>query len=334
MLNARFLAALGVAIILLIGLGYFFYGLQPTLAVETQQNFKIEKGDSFREIGARLSQKSLIKSISVFKIYSILTGKATKFKPGKYNLEGDMSVPEIVGTLSVGGNNEIKVTIPEGSSIADIDKILFEKGVIKKEDQVEDFAIDSLSKDFSFLRNMSSLEGFLFPDTYRFHLDSNPEKVVRVMLKNFEEKAWKKLEDKDNWYDDLILASFLEKEVPEYEDRQIVAGILMKRLNNGMPLQVDATISYVKCDGAFLDCDKSNLKVVNEDLDRVSSPYNTYKRKGWTPTPISNPGLEAIKAAINPKPSPYWYYLSAKEDGETIFSKTLEEHNINRYNHL
>lgn len=341
MLDARFMVALGLAIVLLLGLGYFFYSLQPTFAKDTPIEFKISKGESFRSIGARLSQHSLIKSISVFKFYSFLTGRATRFQPGIYELGYGMSVPQIVSHISTGGENEVRVTIPEGSTVKDIDYLLSKAGVLKEGD-LENYNIDSLNEKYVFLNHtfnefsvdMSILEGFLFPDTYRFNVDENPEKVVEVMLDNFEEKAWSLLKNRDNWYEDLILASFLEREIPSYEDRRIVAGILTKRNGSGIPLQIDATISYVKCNGAFLGCNKSDLNVVNNDLKTVSSPFNTYMKKGWTPTPISNPGEEAIKASINPKQSPYWYYLSAKDTGETIFSRTLQEHNLNRQRYL
>ena len=333
MLNTRFMVALGVVIILLIGLGCFFYGLQPTLTESAPVEFKIVKSESFRSIGARLSQQSLIRSIGVFKLYSLLVGRAGKFQPGIYEIGSEMSVPRIVGKLTVGGANEIRVTIPEGLTVKDIDTLLVETGVFK-EAQIKNYAINSLGERYPFLKQMNSLEGFLFPDTYRFDIDSEPKEVVEIILERFKEKVWEKLEDRDNWYDDLILASFLEKEVPEYEDRRLVAGLLLKRLGASVPLQIDSTILYAKCQGRFLSCDKEKLKVVRNDLDQIISPYNTYKRMGWTPTPISNPGVEAVRAAINPEPSPYWYYLSAKDSGETVFSKTLEQHNINRFKYL
>lgn len=333
MLNTRFMVALGMVIILLIGLGCFFYGLQPILTESVPVEFKIAKSESFRSIGARLSQQSLIRSIGVFKLYSLLVGRAGKFQPGIYEISSEMSVPRIVGKLTVGGANEIRVTIPEGLTVKDIDTLLVETGVFK-EAQIKNYAINSLSEKYPFLKQMNSLEGFLFPDTYRFDIDSEPKEVVEIILERFKEKVWERLEDRDNWYDDLILASFLEKEVPEYEDRRLVAGLLLKRLGASVPLQIDSTILYAKCQGRFLSCDKEKLKVVRNDLDQIISPYNTYKRMGWTPTPISNPGVEAVRAAINPEPSPYWYYLSAKDSGETVFSKTLEQHNINRFKYL
>mgnify|MGYP001588311823 FL=1 len=139
------------------------------------------------------------------------------------------------------------------------------------------------------------------------------------------------LEGRENWYETLILASILEREVPEFEDRQIVAGILLKRIKNIMPLQVDATISYVKCGGAIRECE--NPRVGRNDLN-LSSPYNTYQVLGWPPGPISNPGLPALQAALAPKTSGYLYYLSAAKTGATIFARTLEEHNLNRAKYL
>jgi UPF0755 protein len=336
MLNTRFMGLLGVIIIILIGLGYFFYGLQPTLNKDTSIEFKIAKGEGFREIGAHLSKEELVKSISVFKLYSFLTGKATKFKPGVYDLTYKMSVPEIVNLLSAGGANEVNITIPEGSTVKDIDYLLSGSLVVEAGEINKYLAtsVDSLSDDFVFLKNITSLEGFLFPDTYRFEIGSEPGMIIRKMLSNFEDKVWEDLKGRDDWYGDLILASYLEKEVPDYEDRRVVAGILFKRLGANVPLQVDATVIYAKCGGGFLNCEDSERLISSDDLKNIVSTYNTYKRQGWTPTPISNPGEEAVKAAINPKPTPYWYYLSAKEDGRTIFSRNLDEHNINRQKYL
>ncbi|MEX1013758.1 MAG: endolytic transglycosylase MltG [Candidatus Paceibacterota bacterium] len=330
MLNTRFLVLLGVLILFILSVGYFFNGIQPTLADDSSVNFKIEKGDSFRGIGAELSQSDLIKSISVFKIYAIATGSAHKLKPGDYQLSYDMSVPEILGILSQGVVNEVEVIIPEGSTIKDVDFLLHRGDALSEKDSLLDVNISNFSNDYSFLNNSNSLEGFLFPDTYRFERHADPDVITRKMLDNFSDKAWILLEGERNWYDSLILASFLEKEVPELEDRKVVAGLLLKRLGIGMPFQVDATIAYVKCLERFIGC---KTVVTRDDLD-INSAYNTYERIGWTPTPISNPGEEAIQAALNPIESNYLYYLSDSETKETIFSETLDEHNENRFKHL
>jgi UPF0755 protein len=151
------------------------------------------------------------------------------------------------------------------------------------------------------------------------------------MLGTFEKRAWPMLNTTRDWYERLTLASYLEREVPEFENRQLVAGVLLRRINLSMPLQVDATLSYAKCDGLIRDC--KNLKVLRSDIN-MTSPYNTYTRLGWTPTPITNPGESAIQAALTPKFSSYLYYLSSPDTKETYFSKTLDEHNTKRKKYL
>jgi len=241
-----------------------------------------------------------------------------------------MSVPQILRILTKGGQNEVTVTIPEGSTLRDIDSILASYSVLGK-DALTNYPLKHLAPEYPFLTGVNSLEGFLFPDTYRFNIDSNVDDVVRIFLDNFKMKAWPLLAETKKWYDFLTLASFLEREVPGFEDRQIVAGILLRRLKLGMPLQVDATISYIKCNGLLKNCNEAS--VTKEDL-KIPSTYNTYQYLGWTPTPIANPGQAAIKAALTPKTSNYLYYLSSSKTNETIFSKTLEEHNIKKAKYL
>ncbi|MDI6734194.1 MAG: endolytic transglycosylase MltG [Patescibacteria group bacterium] len=334
------LIILGVVLLLLLFIAYFFYGLQPLSWSDEVMGraggsggglakFKIIRGESFRDIGARLSSESFIKSIFIFKLYSLLSGNAQKFQPGLYELSQTMSVPQIVRALTEGGKNEVTITIPEGSTLRDIDLILSSALVIE-ENSLTNFPLRQISLEYPFLLDAPSLEGFLFPDTYRFYINSKTDDVLRSFLDNFKMRAWPLLSGEKKWYETLIAASFLEREVPEFDDRQIVAGILMKRLKLGIPFQVDATISYAKCGGLLKNCEQA--LVTREDL-KISSPYNTYQRLGWTPTPIANPGQTAIKAALTPKTSPYLYYLSSKTS-ETIFSKTLEEHNTKKAKYL
>ena len=325
------LIGLGVVLFFVVVAGYFFYGLQPADGNSLKEEIIIEKGDGVKEIGARLSQKSLIKSIAVFKMYTLLTGKAQRFQPGAYEISNMMSVPQIVGEITSSKRNDVLVTITEGSALRDIASTLEVAGVIKDKDDFIDFPVDSLEVDYPFLTHSDSLEGFLFPETYYFEKNSSPEEVVRKMLNVFDKKVWPLISESRNWYDILILASYLEREVPEFENRQLVAGILQKRISLKMPLQVDATLSYAKCGGELKKC--KNIKVLRSDIDMIS-PYNTYKHTGWTPTPISNPGEAAISAALSPKSSLYLYYLSSPETYETFFSKTLSEHNEKRNKYL
>lgn len=204
--------------------------------------------------------------------------------------------------------NDIKVTIPEGMNLADIERLLL----------VSDVKLSTplLTKD-----NLA-LEGTLFPDTYRFDKNSSAQDVVVRMKKTYPDR------------DTLIIASLLEKEVKTESDMRLVAGIIKKRLAAGMALQIDATVAYGACYSKFQAgtyCDVSQVNVV--DNIKRDSAYNTYARTGLPAGPITNPGARAIRAASNPETSDSWYYLSTP-DGTTIFSRTLEEHNRARARYL
>jgi len=310
---------------------YFFNGLKPVNS-DIDFELKIEKGQGLREIAATLSQARIIKSITVFKLYAVFTGKTQRLKAGIYQLNGRLSIPEIINLLIKGANQEVSIKIPEGSTLKEIDQLLSSKGVFASGALIEfDFKNNGLLKDYSFLKGIDNLEGFLYPDTYRFKINSSVEEVAKKFFDNFQDKIWPLISQKDNWYEILILASILEKEVPSFEDQQLVAGILNKRVKVGMPIQADATIAYAKCQGDFHSCPKR--QVTKSDL-KLDSPYNSYLKLGWPPTPIANMSQTAVRAALSPKTSNYWFYLSASQTKETIFSKTLEEHNINRQKYL
>ena len=324
------LVFLGGALIFVFAIAYFFYGLQPISAEGDSQIFQITEGERFADIGARLSQEGFVHSVSMLKLYALLSGKAQKMQPGTYELTSAMSVPQIVRIITSSGGNEVTLTIPEGFTLKDIDVLVSDAGILPK-DALLSLQIDDFQDEYPFLVEGRGLEGFLFPDTYRFRRNSSPSEVLRKFLDVFEKKAWIHLEGRDDWYGILVLASLLEREVPEFHDRQLVAGVLLRRIKIDMPIQVDATISYAKCNGALFSCD--DVRIVRSDL-RIPSPYNTYQRLGLPPGPIANPGAAAIRAATLPERSSSLYYLSAEETGETIFSETLEEHNNNRFLYL
>lgn len=337
-LSVRLLSTLGLVLLVLIFIAYFFYGLQSaamnnggadSVTAAKEIKFQIQKGEGMKEIAKDLSSNALIRSISVFKLYALLTGKAQKFQPGIYNLSTSMSVPEMVQLLTTANSNDIQITITEGMTVKDVRELLVSAGAWKRDQQFT-FDMKKLQSEYPFLAASHSLEGFIFPDTYRIALDAPPEKTVRVFLDNFKTKAWSLLESDRDWYHKLVLASLLEREVRTFGDRQIVAGILMRRVKIKMPLQVDATIGYAKCDGLLKNCEFA--RIARADV-AFASPYNTYTQLGWPPTPISNPGEDAIRAARAPRETTYLYYLSAKT-GETLFSKTLDEHNIKRARYM
>lgn len=326
----RLLVSLGVFLCLVLIAAYFLYGLTPISAEGSSRPFTVAPGEGFRVIAGRLSQESFIRSIGVFKVYSLLVGAAQSFRPGSYELASTMSVPEIINHLTRGGVEDVTVTLPEGLSVKDSITLLREAGVLA-DDAALSFRPQDFADRYQFLSSATSFEGFLFPDTYRFSRGSDAREVLDTMLATFQQKAWPLLEGGVSWYEQLTLASLLEREVPGFDDRTVVAGILLARNARSIPLQVDATVSYAVCEGEYRGCSRAN--VTRADL-AAASPYNTYQHLGWPPTPIANPGEAALRAASMPRTTPYLYYLSAAKDGATIYAKTLEEHNENKARHL
>ena len=313
-----------VAILLVayLAAAHFIGELKPaSLSSEGEtRNFEVKSGEGFRVIVGRLADEGIIKSKISFGILSVLTGSATKFKPGLYGFNGSVSGIDVLRELVKGSHREVTVTIPDGVPVYDIERILKGAGI-------------SSAGGFGDYVLSHSLEGRLFPDTYRFFVDSDAETVLKKFTDNFNSLALPILEaDSSHIESNLILASLVEKEVPGLDDRKLVAGILKKRLANGVPLQVDATVCYIK---AFINPGDGRRCYPLSPLDfKLDSPYNTYLYKGLPPGPIGNPGISAIEAVLNYEKSPYWYYLSDPKTGKTVFSRTLDEQEENRVKYL
>lgn len=291
----------------------FFWNLRPVSSVSAVKVFEISRGEGFLAIASRLDAEKLIRSKTVFGIYSIATGSAGQIKPGVYEISSGSSTPEIVGLLTE-LPDDIEVRIPDGASVRDIDALLSDKKILPAGSLVS-FA------------EKNNIEGKLYPDTYKFSKHSSVETVTAKFSENFRNKAETFLnKDPINYRKNLILASLLQKEVYGENDSRIVAGIMKKRLAAGMKLDIDATICYLK---KILKGQPNCYPLAPEDF-KIESPYNTYLYTGLPPGPISNPNVSAISAVMNPITSPYWFYLSDPKTGKTIFSKTLEEQSANR----
>ncbi|RLJ10050.1 MAG: endolytic transglycosylase MltG, partial [Candidatus Aenigmatarchaeota archaeon] len=284
--------------------------------------FSIEKGEGLLEIAENLESQGIIKNKIFFIIYVALKNQARSLQAGKYLLSSEMSIKQIAEKFISGDTIKIKITIPEGFRLKQIDTLLAQNAI---QSELALLSVDKFKNKFNFLKdapNNAGLEGFLFPDTYYFSTQESSEHIAEIFLRNFDKKLTpelrKEIKNQNKTIFEIItMASLLEKEVKTYKDKQIVAGILWKRAENNIPLQVDATITYLT--------GKKTTKISKQET-QIDSPYNTYKYKGLPIGPICNPGLDSIKAAIYPKDSEYWYYLSTETQG-TIFSKTLEQHN-------
>lgn len=300
-------------LIFLISIFLIFYIRQTFSSVSDDDksiDFMINKGSSVSLIGNNLEKAGLIRNGITFKFYVQVTNSQNKIQAGEFQLSPNLSMIGIVEKLKK-GPTEIWVTIPEG---------------LRREEIANKFVV-ALNKDEEFLNEFldltSSKEGYLFPDTYLFPKVATAPQIVTKLTTTFNKKV------SDATFQQIIMASLLERETFTDSEKPIVAGILYKRMENDWPLQVDATLQYakdsVKCKNTK-DC-KYWDPIYSEDKE-IKSAFNTYKHFGLPPSPISNPGLTSIQAAISPEESDYWYYIH-DNDGKIHFAKTLEEHNQN-----
>jgi UPF0755 protein len=321
-LTKKNIVGLCVILLVVVMFAIFFFDLQAVSADQNapSQVFQITQGDGFRRIAQNLYANHLIRSPLAFEGFALLEGHASDLRPGLYRLDPTMDTPQIISAVSGGNAGEATVTIPEGSNIYDIDRILSNALVIKPG------ALINFTAD-------GNLEGKLFPDTYNLYTNANVGDVVGELMDTFDTKALPLLSaDKANENNDLIIASMLEKEVPDQADQELVAGIMLKRISLGIPLDIDATVCYAKLmANPALATQACSLSPIDFKID---SPYNTYMFKGLPPAPIGNPGISAITAALHPASSSYLYYLSDPKTGKTIFAKTLDEQNQNRIKYL
>ncbi len=337
-----------IFILFVLGTFYLVQGvyLPKNSTSQIEKLFLIERGQGVKEISVNLEKESLIKDENFFKIYILLKGKTKKLQAGEYLISPSMTIPEITEKFVLGEIVKEKITIIEGWNVGDIAWYLENKGMFQAEELFELIGFPMIDyskatdlpkpKDFSqeydFLKDKPKnlgLEGYLFPDTYYVDRGETIEEIIRMILDNFDKKLTadlrREISDQGKTiFEIIITASLVEKEVRTIEDKKIVSGILWKRLKNGIPLQVDATIACIT--------GKKTTRISKEET-QIDSPYNTYKYRGLPLGPISNPGFESILASVYHEDSDYLYYLSTPE-GETIFSRVLEEHNIAKAKYL
>ncbi len=299
---------------------------------ESDVVFTVLSGQNFITIGDNLEKEGVINNSLYFKMYVFLSGKFRQLKAGTYLFCLNNNIKDTTEALIKGKTAQNKITIIEGWNIKDIGQYFESLNIINEKDFIEKTEEDELNNLFYFLSEKpegSTLEGYLFPDTYFIPYESKPESIIKLMLYNFNNKLNDDLKKEiknqgKSIFEIVTVASLIEKEVRSYEDKKIVSGIIWKRLEIGMPLQIDATIVYIT--------GKKSTKVSITETN-IDSLYNTYKYKGLPIGPISNPGIESIKAAIYPEKSNYLFYLS-KPDGETVFSEKYQDHVIAKNKYL
>ncbi|MBR6741036.1 MAG: endolytic transglycosylase MltG [Clostridia bacterium] len=287
----------------------------------------IEENDGISEIAQSLKDAGIIKYPSLFTLFARLTDMDSRIEAGEHTLSASMDYRTILSSIRyrVSSRQTVQITIPEGTEQEDIFLLLEQNGVceawkLKAAAQYYDYG-------YSFTDGLeytpTRLEGYLFPDTYTFYVGDDPVRVIGKFLSNFNRKITVDMKARaDNIGYDInqiiIIASMIEKEAKYDDERPTVSSVIHNRLKSpDYPhLQIDATVQYV------LPQRKENL--TNEDL-KIDSPYNTYVVEGLPIGAICNPGIAAIKAALYPEESEYYYYV-ARINGRHIFSRNAEEH--------
>ncbi len=338
-------------IVVFAGLGFLYFtsllnAPQTGASVKTV-TFEITSGQGVKEISKNLHTAGLIRSATAFEYYVWMEGVGSDIQAGKYELNTGQKASAIIEKITKGDvtENEVEFQVLEGWSMVDIAEQYGETFSSLQNKSLsalkEDFLKAAATTDsrklipgeaYSFLSDKpktAGLEGYLFPDTYRLYDTATPSQVVQKMLDNFGDKVTDELRQKISaqgltLFQGVTLASIIEKEVRTDQDKKIVADLFLRRMAAGIPLQSDATVNYVT--------GKSALQPTIDDT-KTESLYNTYLHQGLPPGPICNPSLASLAAVASPQPNEYFYYLNTPE-GETIFSKTFEEHKLNKAKYL
>ncbi len=274
--------------------------------------FTVEEGQTVSEVAVALKEADIIKSQFLFKLLVPVFDGHYGVRSGDYFLNKKQGVVTIARRLANASFylDPIKLFVPEGLNVFQLaDKVSVVFPSIDKED---------------FIEKAKKHEGYLFPDTYLFLPNSKNQVIINALVDNFDKKVVeldKQIKIFGRPLEDVIkMASILEEEARQLETKRVVAGILWKRLDEGMPLQVDCSFQYVN--------GKNTFQLTTADL-QIDSPYNTYTNKGLPPTPIASPGLDSILAAITPVESDYYFYLT-DHDGNMHYAVTHDQHVINK----
>lgn len=326
----KFFIAVAVCVFLLLiasagGMWWWFSAQKPLTSSDTAISCQIEvpKGTTLRAVADNLKHQGLIRSNTVFYYQGRLD--KVQIKSGTYTVSSDMSYNDIVALLQTGTDAQLIVSIPEGLTASKIGSILEEKGVVSQSDFLS--AVKNKELIDSYHIPAESLEGYLFPDTYYFLPDSDPEDVVRKITDNFFEKI-RTIEGIENLTDEelfelVTLASIVEREYRVASEAPIIASVFKNRIENNIGLYSCATIEYIITE---IQGKPHPEIITNKDL-KIENPYNTYMWRGLPPGPISNPGLVALTAVAHPAQTDYFYFrLIDPQTGTHHFSKDFEEH--------
>lgn len=293
--------------------------------------FAVEVGETPDTIATRLRNLGLIDDERLFRLLVRYLGVDSQLEAGQYELRRNMSMQEIVAQLQNGQVRAVRVTIPEGWRMEQIAQLLEREGVVDEGQFLTIAEQGGLS--YAFLQDRpadspTSLEGFLFPDTYELNPDSSTAAIIERLLATFDARVTPEMRQRASemqmtLYEVVTLASIVEREAVVNEERPIIASVYLNRLKRGMYLQSDPTVQYAK--GFSKETGRWWNPMIQEEAQTVESQYNTFLYPGLPPGPICSPGLASIEAVLYAADTPYLFFY-ARGDGSHAFAETYEEH--------
>lgn len=339
---------------------YILVGVNDMLAINREQStvtIEIPANPNVMTVARVLSDSHVIKNESFFRLYSFLTRSNKKFTQGKFEIETNMDYEAIINYIQSQTNrvDVINITFPEGLDVKRYANLLESNGVCKSSEFLEACNSNDFDDNYSFIKEISNtdqryykLEGYLFPDTYKFYQGEDPKYTIKRFLNNYESKIIdkKKVEGYDHkvsiedqakesgmsMEDLLILASVIQAEAADEEDMYKVSSVLHNRLktidNDGVNKYLEAGLNKLSCDSTVFYPYKSKDEIPSNIKDTFKSRYNTYEIIGLPPGPICNPGLTAIDAALHPANTDYYYFCHSSNK-DSYYASTISEHNIN-----
>ncbi len=330
-------------------IGLYLRVQQPALAASAGDSdnavpFTIELGETATGVADRLQEMGLISDAGLFRLYMRYNGIDQQLEAGDFELAYSMTMPEIAQALQQALVRTVTVTIPEGWRAEQVAELLEQQGIM----EADNFMASVRAGDpvalglgqYSFLNDRpsrASLEGYLFPDTYRIPAKAEPADLLGAMLDNFEQKAPADLsaaaaQGGFSLWQAITLASIVEREAVQADERPLIASVYRNRLSGvcdadvgGAYLQADPTVQYAR--GRPGDWWWKPTSI--EEYQFVQSPYNTYLNPGLPPGPIASPGISSLDAAVRPAETQYCFFVATGEDGRHVFARTLAEHEAN-----
>jgi len=312
---------LALALVLLLAAGGAAWLILTPFGSASETFVDIAPGSSTARIGAELQAAGVVRSRYAFDVMRWL--RPGKLKAGEYRFDHAAPVTEVYARMVRGDVFTVAVTIPEGSNIFDIAARLEQAGFGPRQIFLDE-AVEQAKLVADLDPGAKSLEGYLFPDTYRFPRKAGPAQIVAAMVRQFRQVA-AQLGLKENVHEIVTMASLIERETAIDAERPLVASVFVNRLDKNMPLMTDPSVIY----GLEL-AGRWRGTIYASDL-KFNTPYNTYLNPGLPPGPVANPGAKSLRAAMDPARTDYLYFVAAgaNAQGQSLFSRTLEEHNRN-----